>query len=131
MNPQQQQQQQQKPAARFRIAKLEEIAKEQKARAEAARDLLPTMPLKVRIVPVNFARANDVSARVKEILSERGTISTDERTNVLIVKDIEDNVIRAEQLVRQSMRRTPRTAFKLSDDAFAVMTGLELGAAHA
>ncbi|WP_242395092.1 type IV pilus secretin family protein [Anaeromyxobacter oryzisoli] len=92
----------------IRIAKFEDIAKEQKARADAAKELIPLVPLKVRIIPVNFARANDMSARVKDILSERGSVSTDERTNVLIVKDIEDNLIRAEQLVRNLDTETPQ-----------------------
>ncbi|BDG04301.1 type IV pilus secretin family protein [Anaeromyxobacter oryzae] len=92
----------------IRIARFEDIAKEQKARIDAAKELIPLVPLKVRIIPVNFARAADVSARVKEILSERGTLSTDDRTNVLIVKDVEENLIRAEQLVRNLDTETPQ-----------------------
>ena len=45
----------------IRIAKLDTIAKEQQARAEAEKAQIPLIPLKVRIIPVNFARAGDIA----------------------------------------------------------------------
>lgn len=84
----------------IRVAKLEDIAKEQEAAAKAAKAREPLIPLKVRIIPVNFARAADVAGRIKDVLTERGTVSTDERTNVLIVKDVPEALVRAEGLVR-------------------------------
>jgi type IV pilus assembly protein PilQ len=92
----------------IRIAKIEVIAKEQQARAEAAKARAPLIPLKVRLLPVNFARAGDVATRVKDVLSERGTVSTDERTNVLIVKDVPEALARAEGLVRNLDTETPQ-----------------------
>ena len=92
----------------IRIAKIEAIAKEQQARLEAAKARLPLIPLKVRLLPVNFARAGDVATRVKDVLSERGTVSTDERTNVLIVKDVPEALSRAEGLVRNLDTETPQ-----------------------
>ncbi len=84
----------------IRVAKLEDIAKEQEAAAKAAKAREPLIPLKVRIIPVNFARAGDVAGRIKDVLTERGTVSTDDRTNVLIVKDTQEALVRAEGLVR-------------------------------
>jgi type IV pilus assembly protein PilQ len=84
----------------IRVAKLEDIAKEQEAVAKAAEARKPLVPLKVRIIPVNFARAADVAGRVKDVLTDRGIVSTDERTNVLIVKDVAEALVRAEGLVR-------------------------------
>ena len=92
----------------IRIAKVETIAKEQQARAEAARARAPLIPLKVRLLPVNFARAADVATRVKDVLSERGSVSTDDRTNVLIVKDVPEALSRAEGLVRNLDTETPQ-----------------------
>ncbi len=92
----------------IRIAKFEDIAKEQLARAEAEKARIPLMPLKVRIIPVNFARAGEVSGRVKDVLTERGSVSTDERTNVLIVKDVQDALVRAEGLVRNLDTEIPQ-----------------------
>ena len=84
----------------IRVAKLEDIAKEQEAALKAAEARKPLVPLKVRIIPVNFARAGDVAGRIKDVLTERGSVSTDDRTNVLIVKDIQEALVRAEGLVR-------------------------------
>ncbi len=92
----------------IRIAKFEDIAKEQEAQAKAAEARKPLVPLKVRLIPVNFARAGEVAARVKDVLSERGSVSTDERTNVLIVKDIQEALVRAEGLVRNLDTETPQ-----------------------
>jgi type IV pilus assembly protein PilQ len=92
----------------IRIAKIEDIAKEQQARAEAAKARAPLIPLKVRIIPVNFARSNDVAGRVKDVLTDRGTVTTDERTNVLIVKDTQEALARAEGLVRNLDTEIPQ-----------------------
>jgi type IV pilus assembly protein PilQ len=92
----------------IRIAKLEQITKEQQARAEAEKARQPTLPLKVRIIPVNFARAEDVAGRVKDMLTERGSVSTDQRTNVLIVKDVHEALVRAEGLVRNLDTEIPQ-----------------------
>jgi type IV pilus assembly protein PilQ len=92
----------------IRIARYEEIAKEQEARAKAAEARKPLIPLKVRLIPVNFARAADVAGRVKDVLSDRGSVSTDERTNVLIVKDIQENLAKAEGLVRNLDTEIPQ-----------------------
>jgi type IV pilus assembly protein PilQ len=92
----------------IRVAKFEQIANEQKARAEAEKARAPLLPLKVRIIPVNFARAGDMAGRIKDVLTERGSVSTDDRTNVLIVKDVQEALIRAEGLVRNLDTEIPQ-----------------------
>ncbi len=44
--------------------------------------------LYTRIISVNNARASDLVALVKPMLSARGTVAFDDRTNVLIVRDV-------------------------------------------
>jgi type IV pilus assembly protein PilQ len=92
----------------IRIAKFADIAKEQQERAKAEEARRPLLPLKVRIIPVNFARAGEVAGRVKDVLTERGSVSTDERTNVLIVKDVQEALVRAEGLVRNLDTEIPQ-----------------------
>ena len=92
----------------IRVAPFEVIAKEQQARADAAKARAPLVPLKVRIIPVNFATASAVMPQVKDVLSERGTVTVDERTNVLIVKDTQEALARAEGLVRNLDTETPQ-----------------------
>lgn len=45
-------------------------------------------PLRTKIVPVNHARASEMLPHVKALLSERGSVSFDARTNVLIIRDV-------------------------------------------
>ena len=72
-----------------RIAPLRKLADEREAAARSARAAKADAPLKTRIIPVNYARAEDLAAAVKSTLSERGTVTIDARTNTLIVRDVE------------------------------------------
>jgi hypothetical protein len=46
--------------------------------------------------------------RVTELLSERGSVSVDERTNMMIVRDIEENLDAVEELIRSLDTQTPQ-----------------------
>jgi type IV pilus assembly protein PilQ len=91
----------------IRVAKYEVIAKEEAAKLDAAKNRQILLPLKVRIIPVNFSTAADLARQVKDVLSDRGTVTVDERTNVLIVKDTQEALARAEGLVRNLDTETP------------------------
>ena len=92
----------------IRVATLKELAEEQKLAREAAAAKREVDPLRVRLIPVNFAVAADIEKQVKDILSERGSVSIDTRTNVLIVKDVLENLVKAEGLVRSLDTETPQ-----------------------
>jgi len=91
----------------IRVAKYDVIAKEEAAKLEAVKNRQILLPLKVRIIPVNFSTASDLSKQMKDVLTDRGTVSVDERTNVLIVKDTQEALARAEGLVRNLDTETP------------------------
>ncbi len=92
----------------IRVAPLKALEEEAKLRAERQKALLAQEPLTVQLIPVNYATAGDMSSRVKEVLSERGTVTTDTRTNVLIVRDISSNIGRARSLVQNLDTQTPQ-----------------------
>jgi type IV pilus assembly protein PilQ len=92
----------------IRVAPLVTLAEEQELAAKAAEARKTLEPLRVRLIPVNYAVASDVKKQVKDILSERGTVTVDKRTNVLIVKDVLENLIKAEGLVRSLDAETPQ-----------------------
>jgi type IV pilus assembly protein PilQ len=71
-----------------RVAPLKQLQEEARLRAELSRARVEAAPLVTRIIPVNYARAADLVPHVKASLSPRGTVSYDQRTNVLIVKDV-------------------------------------------
>jgi len=58
-------------------------------------------------IPVNYTTAKDLAAKIKPIMSKRGTVTTDERTNTLIVKDIPKKIKEIKVLVKHLDTPTP------------------------
>ncbi|MEM9187840.1 MAG: type IV pilus secretin PilQ [Myxococcota bacterium] len=92
----------------IRVAQLETLEKEREAAIARQKQIKTLAPLETRLVPVSYATAEDLQPRVAELLSERGTVSVDERTNVLIVRDILENLDDVEELVRTLDTQTPQ-----------------------
>jgi type IV pilus assembly protein PilQ len=91
-----------------RVAPAIELEKERKDALEAQKARALLEPLRVRLIPVNYALAGDVSDKIKDVLSDRGAVTVDTRTNVLIVKDIAENLAKAEGMVRNLDTQTPQ-----------------------
>jgi len=91
----------------IRVAPIETLRKEQKDAADAYKNRQAAEPLKVRLIPVNYAKAAELTAQLKDALSDRGTVSVDTRTNTIIVKDVQDALLRAEGIVRNLDTQTP------------------------
>ncbi|MGC8928012.1 MAG: type IV pilus secretin PilQ [Myxococcota bacterium] len=92
----------------IRVAPLEVFQKEAEAEMAKKKALDALEPLKVRLIPVNYGYAKDIVSQVKDVLSDRGTINIDERTNVIIIKDKLENIIKAEGLIRSLDTQTPQ-----------------------
>jgi len=92
----------------IRVAPLETLEKEREAAIARAKQREQLAPLETRLVPVSYATAESLQPRVQELLSGRGTVSVDERTNVLIVRDIIENLDDVEELVRTLDTQTPQ-----------------------
>jgi type IV pilus assembly protein PilQ len=92
----------------IRVAPLAALETEAKARAERRKNLLESTPLTVSLISVNYATATDMSARVKEILSARGNVTVDTRTNTLIVRDLPENMGKVRSLVASLDLQTPQ-----------------------
>jgi len=92
----------------IRVAPLETLEKERELAIARRKQLEELEPLETRLVPVSYATAADLEPRVEELLSERGSVSFDERTNVLIARDIAENLDDVEELVRTLDTQTPQ-----------------------
>jgi len=55
--------------------------------------------LRTRIITIKYNVASELSKAVKGLLSPRGTVAVDERTNSLILRDLPDNLDRVEELI--------------------------------
>jgi len=55
--------------------------------------------LRTRVVTIKYNVADELSKGVKGLLSPRGSVAVDERTNSLILRDLPDNLDRIEELI--------------------------------
>jgi type IV pilus assembly protein PilQ len=73
------------------IAPTDEIAAREKLELEARKQVEELERLRTEFIRVNYAKAADIADLLKQvdnaILSPRGSVSVDERTNTLLVKD--------------------------------------------
>ena len=92
----------------IRVAPLATLQKERDLRLAAAKAEYELTPLETRLIPVSYAQAEELQARAKDLLSPRGSIAVDERTNVLIARDISGNLNNIEELVRSLDTQTPQ-----------------------
>lgn len=51
------------------------------------------VPLTTNILQVNYAAADELIEPVKSLLSERGTVEADHRTNQLIIREVPENIV--------------------------------------
>jgi type IV pilus assembly protein PilQ len=110
-----------------RIAPLERISAEKRARAEAVKATEELAPLVTELIQVNYSTAGELAPKVKGLLSDRGSVTVDERTNTLIVKDIQVNLITARELVRRLDAQTPQVLIQAKVIEANLDFGRELG----
>lgn len=92
----------------IRVAPLSTLEKEREAAIARRKQQVELAPLETRLVPVSYATASELEPRVRELLSPRGNVSVDERTNVLIVRDMVEVLDDIEELVRTLDTQTPQ-----------------------
>jgi type IV pilus assembly protein PilQ len=90
-----------------RIAPVDALRKEDQARLEELKSKEKLEPTVNELIPVNYATAKEIMPQVKSVLSERGDVKVDERTNTLIIKDIAKSIPPARELVKFLDRKTP------------------------
>jgi len=83
----------------IRVSTIKNLQNEDVEREAAERRKEEMLPLITRVFPVNFSKADELQGAVETILSSRGEVHVDGRTNSLLVKDIEQNVQRAGGLI--------------------------------
>jgi len=92
----------------LRVAPLAQLEQEREAAIARQKQQQQLAPLETRLVPVSYATAQNLQPRVRELLTERGSVSVDDRTNMLIVRDIVGQLDDVEDLVRSLDTQTPQ-----------------------
>jgi type IV pilus assembly protein PilQ len=85
------------------VAPVSEIAERDKVELEAEKAKIQLAPLRSEIIQVNYAKAGDLAALLKgndnAIMSERGRVTVDERTNTLLVLETREKLSEIRSLV--------------------------------
>jgi type IV pilus assembly protein PilQ len=95
-----------------RIAPVDLLRKEDQARLQEQKSKEGLEPLVNELIPVNYATAKEIMPQVKSILSERGDVKVDERTNTLIIKDISRTIPAVKNLVKALDTKTPMVSIE-------------------
>ncbi len=85
------------------VAPSEEIAAREKLELESQKQIEELEPLYSEFIQVNYAKASDLASLLKStdttLMSDRGMVTTDERTNTLLVQDTAAKLVEVRQLV--------------------------------
>ncbi|MDX7782546.1 type IV pilus secretin PilQ family protein [Aeromonas caviae] len=85
------------------VAPADEIAAREKQQMESRNQVADLAPLYTEYLQINYAKASEVAALLSsestKLLSPRGAVSVDERTNVLVVKDTADVISNVKRML--------------------------------
>lgn len=117
------------------IAPTEEIATREKLEIESKKQVEELAPLQSELMQINYAKASDLATLLrsqdKTLLSERGKVSVDERTNTLIVLETSDRLASIRKLVAKldiSVRQVLiESRIVIANNDFARTLGVRFG----
>ncbi|MCS6915316.1 MAG: type IV pilus secretin PilQ [Myxococcota bacterium] len=92
----------------IRVAPQEKLDKEAEAEAARLKSRVELQPIETRLIPLSYADATKMEKKVQDVLSPRGKVTVDERTNVLIISDMAANIALAEDLLRNLDTQVPQ-----------------------
>lgn len=84
------------------VAPADEIAAREKLELETSKQIAELAPVRLDIIQVNYAKAADVVALIQadeELISSRGFVSSDARTNTISVRETADKLEEIRRLV--------------------------------
>ena len=64
--------------------------------------------LATEVFPLDYATAKEVPGVIQEMLSDRGRVKFDERTNTVIVTDVPSNLFQIKEVIERLDQRTPQ-----------------------
>ncbi len=122
------------------VGPAEELAAREKADLQARKDVQELAPLRSEYLQVNYAKATDLAALIKagggsagnSLLSSRGSVGVDERTNTLLLQDVPEKLTDIRRLVATldiAVRQVLiESRIVIVNDDFSRELGVRLGA---
>ncbi|HEX7374656.1 MAG TPA: type IV pilus secretin PilQ [Steroidobacteraceae bacterium] len=88
------------------IAPADELAARERAQLESRKAITELSPVRTEYLQVNYAKASDLAALIKSqgknnsLLSDRGSVAIDDRTNTLLLQDTAERLADIRRLVQ-------------------------------
>jgi type IV pilus assembly protein PilQ len=115
----------------YRVAPAEDIREEFEAELKKKKTIRDLKPNVVRFITVNYADLEGLQRHIKTVLSKGGTVSVDQSTSTLIVKDVEEHVQAAEDIVRRLDVQLPQVLIEAriveASTSFSNEVGIQWG----
>jgi len=129
----------------LRIAPLSSLRKEEQERFDAqkqieqsrqealnrAAEAKATQEAVFDTIPVNYSKASELLAKIKPLASKYGKLDSDDRTNVLIIRDLKQNIAEVRALVATLDTATPQVLIEARivevDTSFTRELGVQWG----
>ncbi|MBN2341794.1 MAG: type IV pilus secretin PilQ [Deltaproteobacteria bacterium] len=92
----------------IRVAPLAVLEAEYEKAIERIKMSKELKPLETRLIPVSYATAGELMPRANDLLTDRGKLSVDNRTNVIIARDVPEVLDQIEALIRNLDTQTPQ-----------------------
>jgi type IV pilus assembly protein PilQ len=97
----------------IRVAPLQRFTNERQERLRAEEAERKVEPLVTQLLPINYADVEQLKANMEKMLSDRGSIFVDSRTNTMIVSDTQKNITDVLELVSTLDRQTPQVMIEV------------------
>ena len=111
----------------LRVAPQDVLKQENEARLQEKRALEQLEDLVVKLQPVNYADVKEVKGMVQRLLTSRGTVDLDKRTNTIIIKDIPSVIDEATALIKAIDTQTPQVMIESKIVEASLDFGREFG----
>ncbi|HVP56484.1 MAG TPA: type IV pilus secretin PilQ [bacterium] len=92
----------------IRVAPWDQFVNEDIKMQEALRKREDLRPLVTQVVDISFAKADELAKPLTPLLSKRGVIQVDDRTNSIIVSDIDEKVKAVADMAKSLDSETPQ-----------------------
>jgi type IV pilus assembly protein PilQ len=119
----------------YRIASRKELDTEDEEEAKRREAAFKAEAPQSQLIPLNYAAATDLRAKLEPMLSPHGKIVVDERTNQLIVTDVAGNRAQVARLAVQLDTQTPQISIEAriveANSTFLRQLGIQWGGSAA
>ncbi len=93
----------------IRIARISDLQREEQDRRKLQEEKALAGDLQVLRKRLSYAKAQEMEPTIKKVaLSSRGSITLDQRTNTMIINDLQVNIDKAKDLIAELDRATPQ-----------------------